>query len=206
MSRADHAYDDFIKVTAKHEMEVVLDKGEHRHIGFCRPNGSAYHFSLITWPGHLCISGDMGTYVFSRIVDMFSFFRSKDHKINAYYWSEKIESKDSRCGVRKYSEESFREAVKKYSADWVYDNDEERDVVKEELEELLQRGDDGECRAYDAANDFTSSFGHKYGDFWEAELRDFTYQYIWCCHAIVYGIQQYDLFKLEEGNSNHGEG
>lgn len=33
------------------------------------------------------------------------------------------------------------------------------------------------------------------GGYYENKLDDFTYSYSWCCFAIVWGIQQYDLFK-----------
>ena len=66
----------FLRDVAEHEMIVVRDDGVHRHIRFKKPGTSCMHFDLITWPGYLCYTGDMGTYVFSRLTDMFEFFRT----------------------------------------------------------------------------------------------------------------------------------
>jgi hypothetical protein len=34
--------------------------------------------------------------------------------------------------------------------------------------------------------------GFRFHDAWEWDLRDYGWQYLWCCHAIVWGIAQYD--------------
>lgn len=70
--------------------------------------------------------------------------------------------------------------------------------------------DDNEVRAYDAVSDFM--FGNKhchhamdswrtlypddyafaFADFWETDCKEFTLRFVWCCHAMVWGIAQYD--------------
>jgi hypothetical protein len=87
--------EEFIKDVSQHKMQILRDDGLYRHIRFKRENTSCYYFDLITWPGALCYTGDMGTFVFSRIPDMFEFFRTDgekgaDLRINPGYWSEKL--------------------------------------------------------------------------------------------------------------------
>jgi hypothetical protein len=67
----------FLKDVEKHEMKVLLDNGLYRHLRFAATGQYSWNqwFEIITWPGKLAYSGDMGTYVFERIEDMFEFFR-----------------------------------------------------------------------------------------------------------------------------------
>ena len=85
--------DTFLQDVAQHQIHVIRDDGVYRHVRFKRPDTYCSHFDLITWPGHLCYTGDMGTYVFTRLRDMFDFFRRPDnekwHRIDRRYWAEK---------------------------------------------------------------------------------------------------------------------
>ena len=103
---------------AKHKLTVLRDDGLYRHLRCARPGSSFYWFEIVTWPGSLAIRGDMGGgWIFSRIEDMFAFFRSKGHgTINPGYWSEKLPD----CGrsVRVYSEGVFRARLDEALADY----------------------------------------------------------------------------------------
>ena len=86
----------FLKDVAAHKMSALeLDVGIHRHLRFIQPATNNMWFDIVTWPGSLTIHGDMGTWSFSRLPDMFNFFRG--NRINASSWSEKITS-ESRFG------------------------------------------------------------------------------------------------------------
>lgn len=74
---------------ADHRMTVLNDDGLYRHLRFANPKFHEYHFDLVTWPGHLAISGDIGANVFAREEDMIGFFAGAT-RINPSYWSEKI--------------------------------------------------------------------------------------------------------------------
>jgi len=81
------------------------------------------HFDLLTWPGYLCYTGDMGTYVFRRLHDMFQFFRRGEsigeRCIDIRYWAEKLEAIDRVDGVREWTPEKFREEVRDFCAQHV---------------------------------------------------------------------------------------
>lgn len=80
----------FLRDVAKHEMTIVMDNGIHRNVVFKNPDGSNMWFGLQTWPNNLCFYGDMGTFVFNRMDDMFAFFRKgvdgDPIYINTRYW------------------------------------------------------------------------------------------------------------------------
>ena len=205
----------FLEDIKNHEMSVLRNDGLSRHLRFKRPNSAAYFFDLITWNGHLCITGDMGTYVFSRIDDMFEFFRvnedyAKHHSerklfINTGYWGEKLLSISRNGGYEEFSPESFKECINKDFEEWEFEDKKQKAEVWEDIErDILSCIHDGDVRAYDAVNGFKSDYGHEFIDFWEHSFTEFTFHYIWCLYAIVYGISLYDEIAkpTEQGENN----
>lgn len=175
----------FVKDIAQHVQTTIRDDGVERHIRFRRPGTVVYGFDLITWPGHLCYTGDMGTYVFSRIQDMFDFFRGD--RINPGYWQEKALAVDRTRGIKKFDPDRFREQV----WEWM----EEASVADRDRldDEVLRCASDGAEAAYRAAMDFTTEDGrHPMQDFWEADCTEWDHGFLWACHAIQWGIARYD--------------
>jgi hypothetical protein len=200
----------FLQNVRQHTMTVLREDGVYRHIRFQQPGTSCYHFDLITWPGHLCYTGDMGTYVFQRLTDMFAFFRTdqeaaqrrgKSLGINLSYWSEKLVAVDGnrRHGSAKaYSHDRFQQIVKEQLVTWWRDyglDRHERRALREAIEGVVLSADENDVRAFDAANDFSCTIGtHTFAfhDFWDHDLTDYTHSFIWCCYALAWGIAQYD--------------
>ena len=70
-------------------------------------------------------------------------------------------------------------------------------VQGEEVFDLVLSFADEEQDAYRAVHDFESSDGSfRINDFWEADLTEYTYHYVWCCYAISWGIMKYDKFDI----------
>ena len=184
----------FDKDVSNHVMTIVNDNGVNRCIQFADPKTFNLHFTLTTWPGYLCISGDMGTYVFARLKDMFEFFRSAKGETNPDYWAEKCEAADKRTGGATdcYDKDIFRERVKERVDDYFTDK-KQRARCWQEIEDTVLHAD-SEYEAHDNARKFEFE-GFQLTDFWECNLRRDTYQYLWCCLAIVWGIHQYDAAK-----------
>jgi hypothetical protein len=111
----------FPKDVEDHKLTVALDQGEYRHLRV--DNGSStYHYGIVTWPGYLTIYGDMGSYVFSRVRDMFAFFRADRHepdRINPGYWSEKLQAPKGTREVQNFSERVWRDHVRQWADDYV---------------------------------------------------------------------------------------
>jgi hypothetical protein len=119
----DQVKKQFEKDTANHKMEILKDDGLYRHLRFTNNGSQVYRFDIHTWPGYLCVCGDMGTFVFSRVPDMFDFFKmddndfNKKHVINPHYWAEKLQatstsrSMDSN-GYEEFSSDVFAEHIK----------------------------------------------------------------------------------------------
>lgn len=206
----------FVRDVAEHEMTVLKDDGLYRHLRFQRVGASFYWFDLVTWPGVLAVSGDCGTFVFSRTRDMFEFFRPSGARggfedarwgINPDYWSEKLRAPSSR-DVRIYTYDAFKAHVLEWLADardYYGDLEDEDDLraFKAAVDEQILDDPDGEAyrdegEAHRRLRDFEHG-GRSISDSWEWDLREYDWQFLWCCWAIVWGIGQYDA---KEARSN----
>ena len=215
----DCTQEQFLRDVAKHEMIVIRDDGVNRHIRFKQPDTGCMHFDLITCPGHLCYTGDMGTYVFQRLTDMFEFFRTdranrRDPSklyINLGYWTEKLIAVDgSRHGgkVKEFDEDQFKRVINEYRVQWMRDAKESGTIDKEGRrllweavdEKVMDVLEDGSERAQMAAYDFNyEGDHHRYGwsftDLFDHDFTEYTHSIVWCCYALAWGVEQYDLAK-----------
>lgn len=190
---------DFDKQVQNHQMQVLLDDGVHRHLYF-HDGSSIYHFMLVTWPGYLCICGDMGCFVFSRIVDMFDFFTPESGRINPYYWSEKLQ--DGRERAERYSADVLRQQVDEWLEYQLEELRDGPDAWKAEyLKQAVEEQIFGDSSVYDsehAAHEALERFSYEgiyIHDTWEWAMRDWDTRFLWCCYAIVWGIQMYRAQK-----------
>jgi hypothetical protein len=214
----------FLRDVADHQMIVLRDDGVNRHVRFKQPDSGNMYFDLITWPGHLCYTGDMGTYVFQRTEDMFGFFRTDREynrqrgrrlTINLGYWTEKlIAVNGGRDGGKAmdYDEDQFRRVINRYRVSWMrsakaeglLDEDGRRSLWEAVDDDVFGALEDGGVeRALWAAHEFSyqnrDSSGSRdswhFEDLWEHRFQDYTFGMVWCLYALAWGIEQYDTAK-----------
>ncbi len=160
-------------------------------------------YSLVTYDHHLVFSGDMGCYVFYRIEDMFRFFRRRELSVNESYWSEKVIAED-RERVTEYSPDLFKQKIKDCLEEYILGNEDlshdDALQLRDEVNcEVLWHAEEGEDIAVSAARGFEFNAENVFQDFYECNVKSFTYRFLWCCWAIVWGIQQYDDRNFSEG-------
>lgn len=208
----------FLNDVKNHQIHVIRDDGVNRHIRFKRPESTNMYFDLLTWKGHLCYTGDMGTYVFSRVDDMFTFFRGdldQEFGINPNYWGEKLLA-ISRFGegYTQFNSELFKEHVlEDYQ---LYFENTERD--EEDMEEIRERLDwevldfiddagpeelINRAIGFSATDDGTEPV---FQDFWEHNFEVYTFHYLWCCYALVWGVAKYDLHRWNQLLKDQADG
>lgn len=201
----------FFNDTAKHEMTVVLDAGLHRHLRFGRPGTSIYHFNIVTWPGYLAITGDMGAAVFSRLPDMFQFFRASatwqaenpdDLSINPSYWSEKCDANDGE--IRVFSKECLKDLVTARYEEFLADVEDEKFQEERECPDLWTAIQEQVLEAESVESAITAIDGFdasdtaypdfKFMDPWElgSNLTGYTFHFIWRLYAIAHAVRAYD--------------
>lgn len=199
----------FEKCVEQHDIVIERAAGVFRSVLFRSPDSGIHAFRLVTWPGALCISGDVGTFVFERIDDMFEFFR--DRPVNSHYWHEKCVAAAYPHGCERFSADRARESVlTKLGVTEVEAGDVEFDEFAnteelwamdepERAKQLGRRFLEMDGGASDAEDFWWSlrQFEDTYRDFVrdltsELQTQEFTHQYLWCLHAIVWGIARYD--------------
>ncbi|WP_280474799.1 hypothetical protein [Nocardia asiatica] len=192
------SYRNFLAYTTYLEMTVLHDEGLYRHIRFGE-RGACGWFELVTWPGNLAINGDIGSYAFARLDDMFKFFGHEPGDINPGYWDEKI-----RMGRRTmvFSDEELRRQVVEYFWQRRDDfNGERRELFKAIREEVLECSyciEDAHANLERFEYRSASSLKvFRFRDTWEWNLRDWDIHYLRACHAIVWGINQYRALAVQ---------
>jgi len=197
-----------------HEMTVLRDDGLYRHLRLGRPQSSVYYFGIVTWPGFLTIYGDMGNLTFSRVPDMFRFFRGYTPEgelyINPGYWSEKVEGIDGSAYRECYEwdSEKFESAVNERQACWLeeqgYSEEELADPESEAAERVAEQQEAVEALLECSHNEFEAreALGRFDGDsgilqdFWEVDCTSYKHGYLWLCYAIQWAIMKYDIRQM----------
>lgn len=196
MRQRDQVEKEFLEHVKDHQLEVLHDDGVFRHLHFSKNRSSVYHFRITTWPGSLCIDGDMGTLVFQRTEDMFMFFRTEELNINTGYWGEKCKAGE----ISKWSPEAYEEnidcIISTYKERCDHNGEEvDKDII-EDIELLKSDSDD----QFEAMTNFrdNKNISEIFPDWWEMTFTQKTYHFIWCLYAINWGIRKYDELKSKQ--------
>ena len=200
----------FIKDVKGHQLKIIKDDGVYRHLLFKRQNGSMYWTEIIASPNLLTINGDMGTWVFSRVDDMFEFFRNPELEINYHYWTEKLKAGRTSCekfymnlfykNITKYIEDYFQDSIENINEDF-YD-DYLKDIVEAEDEiEVVSKIRDfyiySDDRILKDLPECYKQFNFDdFNEYWKLCYKA-DYQYVWSLFCIVKIIQEYDKIKGE---------
>lgn len=190
----------FLKRVEDHSIEIIMDDGIDRRIRFSNNGSTVDRFDLITWQGHLLITGDMGSYLFRRVRDMFTFFRmnreTQDNRglfINPMYWSQKVLAVDRHGDIKEWSAKNFKEHIIDSIDQYCYYKPEiDQDEMFEEAKYKIFNHSESEDCALRAAMDFSYKGDFPFRDYWEMDCKVYTYRFLWDLYAIVWGIKQYD--------------
>lgn len=213
--------DRFERDVEQHQMTVIRDDGANRHLSFRKPGTSIYWFDIITWPGHLCINGDCGTYVFRRLPDMFEFFRSDKHKgqeegrlyTNPQYWTEKLVAASANgrhlSGVEELDMPGFKRMVMEEIDEYMEVKDGnpfggelvtevKRDLNYEVFGDLYDSTPINEAhrRIYEFSfvDPATNKTHHPF-EGTESVPKNYTFHVMWNLYAIAWAIRHYDALK-----------
>lgn len=191
----------FVKDIRDHEVTIRLDQGLYRHIRLMKPGTSCMYFDLVTWPNRLVYTGDMGDFMFSRIDDMFAFFRGA--RPNYSYWAEKVLASDGReGGIYEFSMQKFQDSVWDYVTEY-FDGGDPPEEMQSQIEwEIFRVAEEygHSLPGYIAMSEFSYRFPD--GTVFHFDMHDlggnaevYTYRYMWACNAIPWAIKQYDELK-----------
>lgn len=194
---------EFQRCIRKHRMTVKLDQGVYRHLTFQVPGSSVYRFDLVTTPGYLTVTGDMGSWVFSRTLDMFEFF-SKDWTrtpvaIDYRYWAEKCEARSKTDEITEYDKDALETQAREDFQELRVPSGmtfKEAAAEVERFEEEVLEEIDGDYR-HDVETvmkfEFEGCWETPFQEFYEYDFKRYSYHFKWICWAIAWGIKQYEL-------------
>lgn len=156
-----------------HVVTALRNDGLYRHYRCAKPKDSSMSFEVITWPGALCYTGDMGDYLFQRTNDMIAFMRGSC--MSYCYVAEKCVAY-GREGIKEFSAIEMERELAQVVAE--ADSDEIEDAI-EKADEIRSAAEDGEYYAIEAMRD---------SDLWDCadmpSCEDYTFHFLWCLHAM----------------------
>lgn len=214
----------FLEHVENHSMDVISNNGLHRHLK-CSNNGSSnMRFDIVTYPGYLVISGDMGCNVFSRIPDMFLFFNQKlSEGINPGYWGEKLQTNgDGRAFTENAVNKSIQNRLNTICEEIEYhfenykDKDDEytnakefESAFREEVNSYFNSEELSQIRYVSTIENFESDLipDLDFSDSWEwLEDKEYSSRFLWQCYAIVWAIEKFREYETnlptEKGSNN----
>jgi hypothetical protein len=189
--------------TTEHVLTVKQDDGLYRHLRFCKPGTSMWSFELVTWPGHLAITGDIGDgWVFARDPDMIEFFkpRSEPYRIDADYWWQKMPSQ-LRDAARKFSESALREQARTTIEEWSL-GDVGRSAALAKLDEAWGDVFYGTEQDYrEVVDEFRFEYDgttFEFSDTWEWSAMRYDHHFLLALFAITFGVEKYQAWKADQ--------
>ena len=179
-SREQRVKERIINDLANHTITVKHHDGLYGHWRCQKPGEWNMGFDIITWPGSLCYTGDMGDYLFQRTADMIAFMRGSCMSYS--YAAEKCVAHDGR--IKEWSEEQFDNVLAERLAEsaeftvWRNGKSETMSVekaiadIKSEYENYNSRHD-ADKAMYESG-------------LWDDMPRceDWTFHFLWCLHAL----------------------
>lgn len=169
-----------------HAITILHQHGLYRHYRCQKPGTWVLGFDVVTWPGSLCYTGDMGEYLYQRTDDMIAFMRGS--AMSYSYVAEKCVAHDGR--LKEWSEERFREVLAERLAESAEDGGEftvvrhggsVKESVAEKIVEIEQEYGNYQSR-HDAEKAMYESGLWDGADMPSCEV--WTVHFLWCLHAL----------------------
>jgi hypothetical protein len=195
---AQQIADRFRRETAGHRLTVLHDHDSYRHLRFENPrHGGLYGFDLLTWPNGLALRGDGPNFILSLrpTADLFEMIRgSNNGGINPGYWQEKVVAGQ----VKAWSEAKFRDWLIKAARAAETRHPGIVDAVRVEVLDSDEHNlEHEECARYAVAGFEHKGYRLRYPAKWERDFDDWSWEWLWACHALVRGVAEYDLANAE---------
>ncbi|WP_277212310.1 hypothetical protein [Isoptericola croceus] len=182
--------DRFAADVAEHELTVLHDDGLYRHIRLAKPGTGVRGFQLVTWPGYLAYTGDMGAYTFAREADMFAWFGTG--RPNLGYWGEKVTAVDRHAAVVEYDEGHAVSRLREYLTEEPEWAGRSRETWHRLVSTFATNEDlHDETTFRQALDEFDVEHDAGLTDTGEWDLTCWSFRFEWACHAIPWAIARY---------------
>ena len=166
----------------EHQLELTRDDGLFRSWRCGKPGCCNYAFKVVTFPGTLLVTGDLGTLVVQRTDDMIDWARSAIRSLG--YFAEKVIPEIT---TREFSPEVTIESLQRLEEDWY--NGEMPEDMDEEVTLLivdLKNGEIGQDEVLRRLDDAGVS------DAWELSMTCYKSRFLWQVEALKWFYSQLD--------------
>jgi hypothetical protein len=170
---------------------MPLDSSDHKwdYRGWrCeKPRCSEYHFNLLSVPGRLILTGDLGVLVVERTYDMISWARGSIHSLD--YFAEKVPKE---IETEEWDAECAKGWISEIDADIAKDEygEKKTELWTSELREELFDLADGQCAESDFMNALYRSDFVDCADF--PNLKNWKPGFLWQRECIKWFLSHYE--------------
>lgn len=171
-----------------HKIRQVMSMGVHRHFKCLNRSGSSnYMFRVVTFPGRLVITGDIGDLMLCREIDMLPWAKRAVESID--YFAEKVVAGK----VKQYCPEVVQEEINEVLAERVrrLEEDAGEDDVEVNPDDLESPLD-----LTDIDNPHTTLVEMYYSGLWDGcdfpNTENWTSNFLWCREALRWFFREYD--------------
>ena len=173
---------------AKHKITCLHRDGLYGHWRCQNPDTWNMGFIIVTWPGSLCFTGDMGDYLFQRTQDMIAFMRGSCMSYS--YAAEKCVAHDGR--LTEFSEEVFRQTLQDCLKEYGEEDEDGECVehVQEKIDEIM-----ASYNNYSSEHDAMKAMYES--GLWDGcdmpDCKTYTFHFLWCLHAIKWFCERIEV-------------
>jgi hypothetical protein len=188
-------FDAYVKANFERDIASHVIKERHRdgiygHWICARPDTVVLHFHIVTYPGGMLYTGDMGTFVFERTFDMISFMRSACRSRG--YAAEKcraVEKSAAGNGIEVFFDEIFEENLDEFLDE--YESHHGEPITEEKLASISY------LREYRGEDEHRCMMEMYESGLWDCgdmpTCRYYSVHFLWCLHAIEWFCKRVDL-------------
>lgn len=209
---AQIAWEAICKQTADHTLTVIQDNTEdhpnYRHLRMSNGGSVMWYWDIVTWPGHLSITGDIADgFTFRRTADMLDFFRRETNPdqesydptrrpmLNISYRAEKI-ARSQQPHIREINLVALIDTIVSTVEDLVMDNvitTTQGQGILDSYDRLIRHYRNAEdAEALDALRTWLEDhlLDHT-GDITDYNPMDFTFDFYLAIYAIDKAVIEY---------------
>ncbi|OOF37681.1 hypothetical protein BKK49_11245 [Rodentibacter rarus] len=191
--------DEFLESIQKHQLTVLQNSENVKIFRFADPNTISLSSTIIYAANTCTITGDMGSYVFGRLLDVYGFFARNQSVFCFSYIKEKVLAQDVNGELEYFdgdlAKRDIRHCIDKYQTECT---DEDKLIELNGLVDSLKYVDFScEFKADEWLANATESFEELFGELSYRNFKELSPNFIWCAQAIIYTTR---LFEQEFKN------
>lgn len=186
----------------EYQATILFEDGLHRRLRLANQVCSWDRIDVMTWPRHLCVTGPVANHVFCFAEDdvlneIRHLIYNEDVLVNADYWSNLAVSEGIRTPQKCFSNDLFRETIRKLLAEQGA-----TELTRSLAEhDLLETTYDCAGEVEEKIEEFDRNFDTRLHEVFDYELKEYTSFFLITIYAIKSCADLYYKVKAEAAKS-----